>query len=74
MYYVVFTSKAQKDLSKLPKDYRQQIIKKIEQLKVPESYYRLRHRNLRVLLEIDKKSQRIWIRRIGFRGSVYGLI
>ncbi len=87
MHEILLTKKADKDLSKLPKSDQSRVIKKIERLSPPfpknydiklltgtSGFYRLRVGRLRIVIEIDDKKKEIWVRRIGYRGSIYGLL
>lgn len=83
-YQVFFTTKAEKQLTKLAHSDAKKVIKKIEALTIPlpqnldirkmvntPQFYRLRQGKVRVLFEVDDKKQEIWIRKIKYRGSIY---
>jgi len=86
MYEILFTKKAEKNLKKLAHSDRIKIIDKIEKLDFPfprnlniesivkvKGFYRLRLGKLRAIFEIDRKKKKIWIRKVGYRGGIYGM-
>jgi len=83
-YKVFYTSKAEKQLTKLSQTDIPKVIQKIGKLNVPfpvnldirkmvntPNFYRLRAGKVRVIFEILDTSKEIWIRKIKYRGSVY---
>lgn len=84
MYNIYFTKKAEKELNRISTLDSKQLIKKLPLLSAPFSpnldikklvgvagFYRLRLGKVRVLFEIDEVKKEVWIRKIGYRGSVY---
>jgi mRNA interferase RelE/StbE len=84
VYKVFFTSKSDKELSKLASIDIDKVLLKISQLTSPfetnldikklvnyPDYYRLRIGQIRVIFEVDKLKKEVWIRKIGYRGGVY---
>lgn len=84
MSKILFTKNSKKELNKLTKNDALAILKKINQLKIPlpsflnikkllstKSSYRVRIGKMRVIFEIEQKTQIIWIRKIGYRKDVY---
>jgi len=85
MYKIFFTKRAEKDLGKIAGSDKRRILNKVSVLNFPlpsgldissltgvESFYRLRVGRVRVIFEIDKGKKEIWIRHLGYRGSIYG--
>lgn len=79
---IVFTKKAEKELSKLSRTEVRRVLEKIKLLDFPlpdfldikqmkgvEGFYRLRTGKIRVIFEIYNNE--IWIRKIGYRKDVY---
>jgi len=85
MYKLLYRPECIKFLKKIPKKDGFAIIQKLELLsKKPftrsnldikklaaKQSYRLRYRSIRVIFELDPKSQTIYINEINFRGSIY---
>jgi|AntDeeMinimDraft_5_1070356.scaffolds.fasta_scaffold17385_3 mRNA interferase RelE/StbE len=84
LYDVLFTKKANKELSKLDPDARQQIIAAIEDLKREarptnsralrgelKGYWRLRSGDYRVIYQIKKEKLQIIVIRAGHRKDIY---
>jgi len=84
MFKIFFTRASEKELSKLSKREAESVINKISQLNYPlprnldtrkmaqtNNFYRLRIGKIRAIFEIDRKTHKIWIRKIAYRGSVY---
>lgn len=83
-YSLVFTKRAEKELSRLAGSDIKRLLAKIEQLSSPftapldikklssiQGYYRLRVESMRVIFEIDQEKREVWIRSIGYRGNMY---
>lgn len=83
-FKVFFTRKAEKELGKIAKADAKQILKRLLVVTFPfpknydidsysgfEGWYRLRVGRLRCLIEVDRKKQEIWVRKVGYRGGVY---
>ncbi|OGY49294.1 MAG: hypothetical protein A3D39_00500 [Candidatus Buchananbacteria bacterium RIFCSPHIGHO2_02_FULL_39_17] len=83
-YEIFFTTKAEKQLTRLAHTDVKKVIQKVGTLTVPlpqnldirkmvntPNFYRLRIGKVRVLFEVDDKTQEIWIRKIKYRGAVY---
>lgn len=85
MYKVYFTARAEKELDKLAGIDTQRTLDKISLLKSPftsnldikklintPDFYRLRVGKARIIFEIVEKKKEVWIRKIGYRGGIYG--
>ena len=80
-FSVVFDKKAAKELTKLPKNIRTRIFKKIVESKTDplrffeglegRKDYKLRVGDYRVIADINKNKKRIEITKIGHRKSIY---
>ncbi len=84
-YPVYFSRKAEKEFAKLDLAKRRLLMSKLETLTwpLPESldvkflkgvegrFYRLRVGQLRVIFEVDQNKREIWVRKVGYRGSIY---
>lgn len=84
MYQVFFTAKAEKELLRLSTTDKKRVLQKIQKLSSPfshslnikklinvTSFYRLRIGKVRIIFEIDHQEKEVWIRKIGYRGSIY---
>lgn len=84
MYEVYFTKKSEKQLNKIAKLNRKNLLVKIAKLTFPfpinfdidsmsgvDDFYRLRSGNIRIIIEVDQKKKEIWIRKIKYRGEIY---
>lgn len=82
MYRVILGNRAEKDLKKLDKRFREKVIKNLRMLKIEpflgekmagefKNSYRIKIPPLRIIYTPDFKNKIIWIRAIGFRGGVY---
>lgn len=84
MHEVHFTKKSEKELYKIAKQDRKNLLSKISKLTFPfpanfdidsisgvAGFYRLRSGKIRVIIEVDQKKKEIWIRKIKYRGEVY---
>lgn len=84
MYKILYSKKAEKDLSKLSKKDIEDVVKKIDKLTFPlplnlnikkltkaPGFYRLRVAKKRVIFELDHENREFWIRKIGFRKDIY---
>lgn len=84
MYEVYFTKRSKKELNKIAKLDRKNLLIKIAKLTFPfpinfdidrisgvDDFYRLRSGNIRMIIEVDQKKKQIWIRKIKYRGSIY---
>lgn len=86
MFDIVYHKRAIKQLIKLPKGEREKIAKKIEQLKNnpfdfnklnikrlagTKNSWRVRAGNLRAIYNVIKDKNIIYIRYLGYRGSIY---
>ncbi len=84
MYEVLFTKKAEKQLSKLASKDIKLTLQKISKLTFPfpkginidditgvPNFYRLRTGKVRVLFEVDRSKKEIWIRKVGYRSGFY---
>lgn len=84
MYKIYFTKKAEKELDRLSSIDIKQTLAKIAKLKSPlissldikklvgvPGFYRLRSGKIRVIYEMDEDKKEIWIRKVGYRGSIY---
>jgi mRNA interferase RelE/StbE len=82
-YEIFIEKKAEKDLRKLPKNYKNKIIQKILELKYnpkpkearkitsSDNYYRIRVGDYRIIYEINYKENKIFIFRIRHRKEAY---
>ena len=81
MYELEYTKKAEKQLSKLPKDFQLRILKTLERIKIrphhfikslaSSKYYVLRVRNYRIILDLRNKKLIIFVVEIGPRKNIY---
>lgn len=81
MYEIIFSQKAKKQLFKLEKVIQERIISALERIRIrPEAYitklvgdlgYKLRVRDYRVIMDIDKNKLLVLVIKIGHRRSVY---
>lgn len=83
MYKIYFTRKAEKELLHLSSIDRESVLEKIPLLSSSKahldikklvnvtSFYRLRIGKVRVIFEIFENKKQLWIRKVGYRGSVY---
>ena len=81
MYEIIFSQKAKKQLFKLEKVIQERIISALEIIRIrPEAYitklvgdlgYKLRVRDYRVIMDIDKNKLLVLVIKIGHRRSVY---
>lgn len=87
MFSVYLTKKAEKHFQKIATLDKRKILAKLDLLTYPfpteldikhlvgvDDFYRLRVGKLRVIFEVDKNKKEIWVRRIGYRGGVYGMM
>lgn len=85
MYKVYFTARTEKELDKLAGIDTRRTLDKISLLKSPftsnldikklintPDFYRLRVGKVRIIFEIDEEKKEVWIRKIGYRGGIYG--
>lgn len=85
MSNVFLTKKAEKEIQKISSIDRKKVLSKLDQLVFPfpknldikhmvgvDGFYRLRVGKIRIIFEIDPKTEEIWIRRVGYRSGVYG--
>jgi mRNA interferase RelE/StbE len=80
-YEIVFSDKALNQLKKLEKNVQERIIAVLERIRVrPETYvtklvgdpgYKLRVGDYRVIMDIDNKTIRILILKVGHRKNIY---
>jgi mRNA interferase RelE/StbE len=81
LYEIIFSQKAKKQLFKLEKVIQERIISALERIRIrPEAYitklvgdlgYKLRVRDYRVIMDIDKNKLLVLVIKIGHRRSVY---
>ena len=84
MYKIYFTKKAEKELDKLASSDIKSILNKIIKLTIPFpenldikklsgvlGFYRLRIGKVRIIFEILDNKEEIWIRKVGYRQSIY---
>lgn len=84
MYKRYLTKEADKDLSKLTPSVREKVLNRLRQLKFPippnlnikkmtgtPGYFRLRVGKIRMILDVDRRTNTIWIRKIGYRKDIY---
>jgi mRNA interferase RelE/StbE len=81
LYEIIFSQKAKKQLFKLEKVIQERIISALERIRIrPEVYitklvgdlgYKLRVRDYRVIMDIDKNKLLVLVIKIGHRRSVY---
>lgn len=85
MYQVFLHPRTEKFFKKIPKKFSDQLTNKIDllandpfkesldikKLANCENYYRLRHRDIRVIYSIDTIKKIIYIEDIDFRGNIY---
>lgn len=83
MYKIYFTRKAEKELLHLSSIDRESVLEKIPLLSSSKArldikklvnaagFYRLRVGKVRVIFEILGDRKQLWIRKVGYRGSVY---
>ena len=80
-FTIEWTKRADKHLSKLPKNIASQIVKKIDSIKSNpfhylehfegEAFYKLRIGDYRALIDVDFHNKILKIRVIGHRGNIY---
>ena len=83
-YKLLYTSKSDKQLSKLSRQDIKKVLIRLEMLTIPfpqnldirkmtntPNFYRLRVGNVRVIFEIIEKKKELWIRKIKYRGGAY---
>ena len=84
MSKIYFTRKCEKELEKLSSADIKSVLNKISQIKLPfpenldikklqgiEGFYRLRIGKIRILFEVLADKNEIWIRKVGYRQSIY---
>jgi len=84
VYRVYFTSRSEKELSKLSPIDIKKVLPKFSQLISPfkssldikkltnqADFYRLRVGKVRIIFEIDEVKKEVWVRKIGYRGGIY---
>lgn len=84
MYEVHFTNKSRKEIKKIAKFDKKNLLKRIANLTFPfppnldiskmtngANYFRLRVGTTRTIFEIDHIEKEIWIRKIKYRGQAY---
>jgi len=76
MYEVLLTKKAEKEINKLARVDSSKLIAKLLNLVYPfpsnfDIFYRLRVGRVRAIFEVDFSRKEIWVRKVGYRGSVY---
>jgi len=84
MYKIVFSKKADKELSKLTKTDIKRVIDFLQKFSHPffpnldikklsntPDFYRIRLGKIRIIFEINHHQKEIWIRKVGYRSSVY---
>ncbi len=81
MYYVIWSSKAQKDLEDLGTDIATRVINRIEQIKYTPHHFierlaevegwKARVGDYRIILDVDDKTKTLVILKIGHRKNIY---
>ncbi|MBU0978258.1 MAG: type II toxin-antitoxin system RelE/ParE family toxin [Patescibacteria group bacterium] len=84
MSKVLFTRQSIKEIDRISSTDRKRVLTKIKLLDYPFSknldikllhgapgFYRLRSGQIRIIFEHDHKRNVLWIRKVGYRGSVY---
>ncbi|QQG38935.1 MAG: type II toxin-antitoxin system RelE/ParE family toxin [Candidatus Woesearchaeota archaeon] len=81
MYRVEFSNKSENQLKKLEEDLQRRIVKVLERITVnPEDYlerqagsssYKLRIGDYRLIVDLDKKREIIFVIKLGHRKNIY---
>lgn len=81
MYEIVFSKSAEADFHSLPEEIKDRIVGVLERISISPhrsvkrlagvDSYRLRVGKFRVILDINEKSERIEVLRIGHRETIY---
>jgi len=87
MYKIFAPIKVDKQLSKLARQDAKKVSQAILKLTNPfrkdldikkitgqKDFYRLRIGKVRAIFEVDKEKKEVWIRKVGYRASVYRLL